>query len=255
MQANGGPDEDADAPDVENHWTAPLFECAARLASNWSETKQEEQIFALLDQFSSEVFFSVAAACLIESDIQHLKGGTSDTDHLAKLRARLWKSMKSRKQWERHKWSRNGRVEIHLNDLLSTLFMKQVRGFGDRVSYAREFSEAQLIAFSDTLTELAVDAGPCPTIATLYLDMMDLLPTQVSAAPLERVAAEWHAKAEDGFWSTARIGERVATIAKDCIHTKAQAETWRPIAVAISAAGVPAGETLLKRIQTLSKGS
>ncbi|MBA30206.1 MAG: hypothetical protein CME95_15860 [Hyphomonadaceae bacterium] len=255
VQANGGPDEDADAPDVENHWTAPLFECAARLASNWSETKQEEQIFALLDQFSSEVFFSVAAACLIESDIQHLKGGTTDTDHLAKLRARLWKSMKSRKQWERHKWSRNGRVEIHLNDLLSTLFMKQVRGFGDRVSYAREFSEAQLIAFSDTLTELAVDAGPCPTIATLYLDMMDLLPTQVSAAPLERVAAEWHAKAEDGFWSTARIGERVATIAKDCIHTKAQAETWCPIAVAISAAGVPAGETLLKRIQTLSKGS
>ena len=255
LQANGGSDEEADTPDVENHWTAPLFECAGRLASNWSETKQEEQIFALLDQFFSDVFFSVAAAFLIESDIQHLKGGTIDTVHLAKLRARLWRSMKSRKQWERHKWSRDGRVEIHLNDLLSTLFMKQVRGFGDRFSYAHEFNEAQLIAFSDTFTELAVDAGPCPTIATLYLDTLDLLPPQVSAAHLERVASEWHAKAEDGFWSTARIGERVATIAKDCTQTKAQAETWHPIAVAISAAGVPAGETLLKRIQTLSKGS
>lgn len=253
LEANSGSGEDADAPDVENHWTAPLFECAARLALNWTEAQQEEQIFALLDQFSSDVFFSVAAAFLIESDIQHLKGGTTDTNHLAKLRARLWKSMQTRKQWERHKWSRNGRVEIHLNDLLSTLFMKQVRGFGDRLSYAHEFSEAQLISFCDSLTELAVDVGPCPTIATFYLDTLDLLPTQISAAPLERVAAEWHAKAEHGFWSTARIGERLAVLAQDRIHSKPQAETWRPIAVAISAAGVPAGETLLNRIQKLSE--
>ena len=131
--------------------------------------------------------------------------------------------------------------------------MKQFRGFRDRYSYAHEFSEAQLIAFSDTLTELTVDAGPCPTIATLYLDILDLLPTQVSAAPLESVATEWHGKAEDGFWSTATIGERVAKFARDHIHSKLQAETWHPIAVAISAAGVPAGETLLKRIQKLSE--
>ncbi|WP_340692863.1 hypothetical protein [Hyphomonas sp.] len=255
LQANGGSDEDADAPDVENHWTSPLFDCAARLAPQWTEAQQEEQIFALLDKFSPDVFFSVAAAFLIESDIQHLKARATDTDHLAKLRARLSTSMRRRKEWERHKWSRNGRVEIHLNDLLSTLFMKQIRGFGDRLSYAHEFSEAQLIAFSDTLTELAVDAGPCPTIATFYLDVLELLPTQISAAPLERVTAAWHVDAEDGFWSTARIGERVATLAKDCIHTKLQTETWRTIAATISAAGVPAGETLLKHIQKLSKGS
>ena len=255
MQANGGSDEDADAPDVENHWTSPLFDCAARLAPQWTAAQQEEQIFALLDKFSPDVFFSVAAAFLIESDIQHLKAGATDTDHLAKLRARLSTSMRRRKEWERHKWSRNGRVEIHLNDLLSTIFMKQIRGFGDRLSYAHEFGEAQLIAFSDTLTELAVDAGPCPTIATFYLDVLELLPTQISAAPLERVTAAWHIDAEDGFWSTARIGERVATLAKDCIHTELQTETWRTIAATISAAGVPAGETLLKHIQKLSKGS
>ena len=251
LQANGGLDEDADASDMENHWTETLFECAALLAPHWTETQQEEQVFALLDQVSSDVFFSVASAFLIESDVQHLKAGATDTEHLARLRARLWRSMKLRKQWERLKWSRDGRVEIHLNDLLFTLFMKQFRGFRDRYSYAHEFSEAQLIAFSDTLTELTVDAGPCPTIATLYLDILDLLPTQVSAAPLESVATEWHGKAEDGFWSTASIGERVAKLARDHIHSKLKAETWHPIAVAISAAGVPAGETLLKRIQKL----
>jgi hypothetical protein len=255
LQANGGSDEDTDAPDVENHWTSPLFECAARLAPLWTDAQQEEHIFALLDQFSPDVFFSVAAAFLIESDIQHLNAGATDTYHLGKLRARLWTSMRRRKEWERHKWSRNGRVEIHLNDLLSTLFMKQSRGFGDQLSYAHEFGEAQLTAFCTTLTELAVDAGPCPTIATLHLDVLDLLPTQITATSLEQVAAVWLREAENGFWNTARIGERVATIAKVCIHTKAQAEIWRPIAVAISAAGVPAGETLLKRIQTLSKGS
>lgn len=255
LQANGGSEEETDAPDVENHWTTPLLECAARLVPNWTDAQAEERVFALLDEFLPDVFFSVAAAFLIESDIQRLKSGATDTDHLAKLRARLWESMKSRNEWERHKWSRNGRVEIHLNDLLSTLFMKQVRGFGDRLSYAHEFDETQLIAFSDTLTELSVDAGLCPTIATLYLDVLELLPTQIAATPLEEVAIAWHSEAEADFWSTARIGERVATIAKDCIHSLDQADTWRPIAVAISAAGVPAGETLLNRIQKLSKGS
>lgn len=261
LEANKAVDGDNQRADIDRHWTRPLFECAARTAKDWSEGERETHIFAVLDQFAPEPFFSMSAAFLVESDLRHIEGSPGDTAYLAGLRQRVWRSLEGTKGWERHRWSRDGRLEIYLHELVAGLFMKLPHGFGDTQSYTGGLSEAQLLPFAKTLTDAASSAGPCPTISSMFLDVLELLAAEIASRYLLSAAHDWAAEAKDDFWRTVRIGERVCAIAGKGIRDAAEAKEWQPISNAVAAAGVPEGEALKKRIQSIidsgtqSKGS
>ena len=182
IDANGRGDEDDDDTDLERTWTRALFECAATYAKTWTDNERNTLIFDVLDQFSDEAFIDTAAAFLVKSDLNHIEGDAADTRYLVDLRARLWARLKTTTSWKRHCRSPRGGLEIHLNELILAFFCKVAGGFGHHTSYTKGLKDAQIIPFLPVLTEIAVASAPCPSIARLFLDVLELIDPQTGRA-------------------------------------------------------------------------
>jgi hypothetical protein len=243
IDANGRGDEDDDDTDLERTWTRELFECAATCAKTWTDSERNTLVFGVLDQFSDEAFIDTAAAFLLKSDLNHIEGDAADTQYLVDLRARLWARLKTTTPWKRHCRSPRGGLEIHLNELILAFFCKIAGGFGHNTSYTKGLNDEQIIPFLPVLTEIAVASAPCPSIAILFLDVLELVDPQKAEPFLLSAATSWLSRGDQRFWNELGIGQRVCVLAgKAAIQPPAQ--QWIEIADVIAATGVVAGETL-----------
>ena len=236
-------DEDDDDTDLERTWTRALFECAATRAKTLTDSERNTLVFDVLDQFSDEAFIDTAAAFLVKSDLNHIEGDAVDTQYLVDLRARLWASLKTTTPWKRHCRSPRGGLEIHLNELILAFFCKLAGGFGHHTSYTKGLNNEQIIPFLPVLTEIVVASAPCPSIASLFLDVLELVDPQEVEPYLLSAATSWSPHGNQRFWNELGIGQRVCALAgKVAIQTPAQ--QWIELADFIAATGVVAGETL-----------
>lgn len=249
IDANGRGDEDDDDTDLERTWTRALFECAAICAKTWTDNERNTLVFDVLDQFSDEAFIDTAAAFLLKSDLNHIEGDAADTQYLVALRARLWARLKTTTPWKRHCRSPRGGLEIHLNDLISAFFCKLASGLGHATSYTRGLTDKQIIPLLPVLTEIAAACATCPSIARLFLDVLELIDPQKAEPFLLSAAISWSSRGDQRFWNELGIGQRVSALAgKAAIQPPAQ--QWVEIADVIAATGVVAGETLKQALRT-----
>ncbi len=248
IDANGHGDEDDDDTDLERTWTRALFECAATCAKSWTDNERSTLVFDVIDQFSDEAFVDTAAAFLLKSDLNHIEGDGADTQYLIDLRARLWARLKTTTPWKRHCRSPRGGMEIHLNELILAFFCKLASGFGHHTSYTKGLKDEQIIPFLPVLTEIAVASALCPSIARLFLDVLELIDPQKAESSLLSAAASWSSRGDQRFWNELGIGQRVCALAgKAAIQPPAQ--QWIEIADVIAATGVVAGETLKQALR------
>ncbi|UXN58101.1 hypothetical protein [Phyllobacterium zundukense] len=243
IDANGRGDEDEDDTDLERIWTRALFECAATHARNWTDNERTKLIFDVLDQSCDEAFIDTAAAFLVKSDLIHIEGDAADTQYLVDLRSRLWARLKNTTPWRRHCWSPRGGLEIHLNELILAFFCKLAGGFGHATSYTKGLKDEQIIPFLPVLTEIAVASASCPSIARLFLDVLELIDPLKVEPFLLSAATSWSSRSDQRFWNELGIGQRVCALAEKAA-IQAPAHQWIEIADAIAATGVVAGETL-----------
>jgi hypothetical protein len=248
IDANGHGDEDDDDTDLERTWTRALFECAATCAKTWTDNERNTLVFDVLDQFADEAFIDTAAAFLLKSDLNHIEGDSADTQYLVDLRARLLVRLKTTTPWKRHCRSPRGGLEIHLNELILAFFCKFASGFGHATSYTKGLKDEQIIPFLPVLTEIAVASARCPSIARLFLDVLELIDPQKAEPFLLSAAISWSSCGDQRFWNELGIGQRVCALAgKAGIQPPGQ--QWTEIADVIAATGVVAGETLKQALR------
>lgn len=248
IDANRRGDEDDDDTDLERTWTRALFECAATRAKTWTDSERNRLVFDVLDQFSDEAFIDAAAAFLIKSDLSHIEGDAADTQYLVDLRTGLWARLKTTTPWQRHCRSPRHGLEIHLNELILAFFCKVSGGFGHHTSYTKDLKDEQIIPFLPVLTEIAVASAPCPSIARLLLDLLELIDPQKAEPFLLSAAVSWSARGDQRFWNEFGIGQRVCALAERAA-IQPTAQPWIEIADVIAATGVVAGETLKQALR------
>ena len=141
-----------------------------------------------------------------------------------------------------------GGLEIHLNELILAFFCKVAGGFGHHTSYTKGLEDEQIIPFLPVLTKIVVASAPCPSIARLFLDVLELIDLKQAEPFLFSAATSWLSRGDQRFWNELGIGQRVCGIAEKAeAHTSAQ--QWVEIADVIAATGVVAGETLKQALR------
>ncbi len=237
-------DEDVDERDVERTWTRALMERAAEHAKAWSAKERRELVFDILAAFSDEAFIDAAAAFLVQSDLHHIEGAADDTAYLVELRQTIWARLKETRHWRWHLRSSSSGMEIHLKELIAAFFFKISYGFGADQSYTGGLREDQLAPFFPILTEIAVDAGSCPVTALLFLDALETVEARVAAPFVLDAAAAWVSDGDTRFWNRSGVGRRVSVLLGAAQIGPEDVAPLSTIADAVSAAGVPEGETL-----------
>ncbi len=249
LEVNGTVDDDEDDMDLERTWTRGIMECAGRHAKLWSTAERKALVFDLLAEFSDQAFIDAAAAFLLQSDLCHIEGDATDTAYLVSIREQLWARLKGTHRWQQHLWSLKSGMEIHLKELVATFFFKVSHGFGSHTAYTGDLVDDQLTPFLPILTEVVLAASPCPTIALLFIDTLEIIDRQIGEQFLVDAASRWVADADIRFWGELGIGRRVCKLTESIDYNVDTIMQWLKVADAISAAGVAEGEELKRKIQ------
>ncbi len=248
LEANKPGEDDEDDDDIERVWTRGLMDYAAAHARHWSDEVRRELIFGVLGAFSDEAFIDAAAAFIVQSDLHHIEGDADDRAYLLSLRETIWPRLKETRHWRSHLWSSRDGMEIHLKELISAFYMRLTHGFGDGTSYTKGLSDTELTPFLPILSEIAGEASSCPTIALLYLNILECLDPSTAEKPLAVSAARWAKNANNRFWNEFGVGGRVHAIAKKATVLTDKA-AWSVICEALLAAGVTVEDEFLRRLR------
>lgn len=248
LETNRSGEDGEDDGDIERVWTHGLMDYAAAHAHHWSDEMCQELVFDVLTAFSDEAFIDAAAAFIVQSDLHHIEGDTADRAYLLSVREASWPRLKETWHWRSHlRSSRDGRMEIHLKELVSAFYMRLYDGFGDGQSYTKGLSDPELTPFIPLLSEIAGEAPSCPTIAHLYLKVLECLDPSTAEGPLAVTAEQWAKKANNRFWNELGVGRRVLTIGQKAAILS-DISAWNAVCETLMATGVTVETEFLKRL-------
>lgn len=236
-----------DDGDIERVWMCGLMNYAAAHARHWSQEMCQELVFDVLKAFSDEAFIDAAATFIVQSDLHHIEGDAADRAYLLSVREAFWPRLKDTLHWRWHLRSSRDGMEIHLKELVSAFCMRLSYGFGNWQSYTKGLSDPELTLFLPLLSEIAGEAPSCPTIAQLYLNVLECLDPSTAEGPLALTAEQWANEANNRFWNELGVGRRVLTIGqKAAVLTDISA--WNAVCEALMAAGVTVEAEFLERL-------
>ncbi|PTW63178.1 hypothetical protein C8N35_1011229 [Breoghania corrubedonensis] len=248
LETNRPGEDGKDDSDIERVWTRGLMDYAAVHARNWPDELHRELVLSVLKAFSDEAFIDAAAAFIVQSDLRLIEGSPEDRAYLLSVREAFWPRLKETRHWRSHLWSSSDGMEIHLKELVSAFYMRLSYGFGDGQSYTKGLSDPELTPFLPLLSKVANEAPFCPTIAYLYLNVLERLEPSTAEGPLAAVAERWAKAANNRFWNELGIGKRALTIGSKAV-TLTNKAAWSVVCDALLAAGVTVGTDFSKRLQ------
>ncbi|MCR9089207.1 MAG: hypothetical protein NXH97_20985 [Rhodobacteraceae bacterium] len=248
LLATNGPGEDgADDGDIERVWTRGLMDYAAAHARHWQEDTRQALVFDVLKAFSDEAFVDAAATFIVQSDLRRIEGDAEDRAYLVSVREALWPRLKHTSHWRNHLWSKSDGMEIHLKELISAFFMRTSYGFGEGQAYTKGLSDPELMPFIPLLFEITGEAPSCPTIAYMFLHILECLEPSTAVIALAAAADRWAEAANSRFWNELGIGRRVLSIGQKA-EQLSDVSAWNAACEAMMAAGVRIDTEFLERV-------
>jgi hypothetical protein len=247
LETNKSGKDGEDDGNIERVWTRGLMDYAAAHARHWSAEMCQELVIDVLKAFSDEAFIDAAAAFIVQSDLHHIEGDAADRAYLLSVREAFWPRLKETRHWRSHLWSSRDSMEIHLKQLVSAFYMRFSYGFGNGQSYTKGLSDPELTLFLPLLSEIAGEAPSCPTIAHLYLNILECLDPSAAEGPLAVTAKQWAKKANNRFWNELGVGRRVLTIGQKAA-VLSDTSAWNAVCEALMAAGVTVEAEFLERL-------
>lgn len=236
-----------DGGDIERVWTRGLMDYAAAHARHWSDEMCQELVFDVLTAFSDEAFIDAAAVFIVQSDLHFIEGDAADRAYLLSVREAFWPHLKETWHWHSHLWSSRGGMEVHLKELVSAFYMRLSYGFGNGQSYTKGLSDPELTLFLPLLSEITGEAPSCPTVAYLYLNVLECLDPSTAEGPLAVTAERWAKEANNRFWNELGVGRRVLTIGQKAA-VLSDISAWHAVCEALMAAGVTVEAEFLERL-------
>lgn len=248
LETNGPGEEDEDDGDIERVWTRGLMEYTAANARYWPDEVRRELVFDVLKSFCDEAFIDAAAAFIVQSDLRLIEGSAEDRAYLVSLREALWPPLKQTRHWRSHLRSQRDGMEIHLKELISAFFMRATFGFGKGQTYTKGLSDPELTPFMSLFLEIVGEAPSCPTIAYLYLHVLECLEPSTAEGPLAIAAERWAKAANNRFWNELGIGRRVLSIGQKATELS-DASAWHAVCDALMGAGVTGSADFMRRVK------
>ncbi len=247
IETNGPSEDDEDDSDIERVWTRGLMDHAAAHARDWQQDTRQALVFDVLRAFSDEAFIDAAAAFIVQSDLHLIEGDAEDRFYLLSVREGLWPRLKQTRHWRGHLWSTSDGMEIHLKELISAFFMRVSYGFGEGQSYTKGLAVRELTPFIPLLLEITGEAPSCPTIAYLFLHILECLEPSTAEVPLAAAADRWAEAANNRFWNELGIGRRVLSIGQKA-ENLSNVSAWNTVCDALMTAGVTVEADFLRRV-------
>lgn len=247
LETNGPVEDGEDDGDIERVWTRGLMDYAAAHARHWSDEMCQELVFDVVKAFSDEAFIDAAAAFIVQSDLHFIEGDAADRTYLLSVREAFWPRLRETRHWRSHLWSPRDGMESHLEELISAFYMRLSYGFGNGQSYTKGLSDTELTLFLPQLSEIAGEAPSCPTVAYLYLNVLECLDPSTAEGPLAVTAERWAKEANNRFWNELGIGRRVLIIGQKAA-VLSDISAWNAVCEALMAAGVTVETEFLKRL-------
>jgi len=247
LETNRSEEEGEDDGDIERVWTRGLMDYAAAHARHWSDEMLQELVVDVLKAFSDEAFIDAAATFIVQSDLLHIEGDAVDRAYLLSVREAFWPRLKETRHWRSHLRSSRDGMEIHLKELVSAFYMRLSYGFGDGQSYTKGLSDPELTLFLPLLSEIADEAPSCPTIAHLYLNVLECLDPSTAEGPLAVTAEQWANEANKRFWNELGVGRRVLTIGQKAA-VLSDISAWNAVYETLMEAGVTVETEFLERL-------
>ena len=247
MEANRSEEDGEDDGDIESVWTRGLMNYAAAHARHWSDEMCQELVIDVLKAFSDEAFIDAAAEFIVQSDLHFIEGDAADRSYLLSVREAFWPRLKETWHWRSHLRSSRDGMEVQLKELVSAFFMRLSYGFGNGQSYTKGLSDPELTSFLSLLSEIAGEAPSCPTIAKLYLNVLECLDPSTAEGPLAVTAKQWANEANNRFWNELGVGRRVLTIGQKAALLS-DISAWNAVCEALMAAGVTVQTEFLQRL-------
>jgi len=247
LETNGPGEDGEDDGEIERVWTRGLMDYVAEHARHWPDDTRQELVFGVLKAFSDEAFIDTAAALIVQSDIRLIEGDTEDRAYLLSVREALWPRLKQTRHWRSHLWSTSDGMEIHLKELVSAYFMRTSYGFGEGQAYTKGLFDPELVPFMPLLLEIAGEAPSCPTIAYMYLHILECLEPSTAETPLVAAADQWAKAANNRFWNELGIGRRVLSIGQKAARLS-DVSAWKAVSEVLVGAGVPVDADFLMRV-------
>lgn len=247
LETNGLGEDGEDDGDIERVWTRGLMDYVAAHARHWPDDTRQALVFGVLNAFSDEAFIDTAAAFIVQSDIRLIEGDAEDRAYLLSVREALWPRLKQTRHWRSHLWSTSDGMEIHLKELVSAYFMRASYGFGDGQAYTKGLSDPELAPFLPLLLEIVGEAPSCPTIAYMYLHILECVEPSTAEVPLAAAADRWAKAVNNRFWNELGIGRRVLLIAQNAAQLS-DVSAWNSICEALLAAGVAVDIEFMRRV-------
>lgn len=247
IETNGPGEDGEDDSDIERVWTRGLMDYAAAHARDWQDDTRQALVFDIITAFSDEAFIDATAAFIVQSDLRLIEGDVEDRAYLLSVRETLWPRLKQTRHWRSHLWSTSDGMEIHLKELISAFFMRASYGFGEGQAYTKGLADSELVPFIPLLLEIAGEAPSCPTIAYMYLHILECLEPSTAEAPLVTAADRWAKAANNRFWNELGIGRRVLSIGQKA-ERLSDVAAWNAVCDALMTAGVTVDAEFLRRV-------
>ena len=247
LATNAPGEDDEDDSDIERVWTRGLMDYAAAHARDWQQDTRQALVFDIITVFSDEAFIDAAAAFIVQSDLRLIEGDAEDRSYLLSVREALWPRLKQTPHWRSHLWSTSDGMEIHLKELISAFFMRVSYGFGESQAYTKGLADPELMPFIPLLLEITGEAPSCPTIAYLFLDILECLEPSTAEVPLTTAADRWADEANNRFWNELGIGRRVLSIGQSA-EQLSDVSAWNKVCDALMTAGVTVDAEFLRRV-------
>ncbi|MEM7746905.1 MAG: hypothetical protein AAF346_01535 [Pseudomonadota bacterium] len=246
IETNGPGEDGEDDSDIERVWTRGLMDYAAAHARDWQDDTRQALVFDIITAFSDEAFIDAAAAFIVQSDLRLIEGDVEDRAYLLSVRETLWPRLKKTRHWRSHLWSTSDGMEIHIKELISAFFMRASYGFGEGQAYTKGLADSELVPFIPLLLEITGEAPSCPTIAYMYLHILECLEPSTAEAPLVNAADRWAKAANNRFWNELGIGRRVLSIGQKA-ERLSDVAAWNAVCHALMTAGVKVDAEFLRR--------
>lgn len=247
LETNRSGEDGEDDSDIERIWTLGLMKYVAAHARHWSNEILQELVIKVLKAFSDKAFIEAAAVFIVQSDLHHIEGDAKDRAYLLSVREAFWPRLKETRHWRNHLWSSEDGMEIHLKKLVSAFYMRLYYGFGDGQSYTKGLSDPELTPFIPLLSEIAGEAPSCPTIAHLYLNVLECLDPSKAEGPLAVTAKQWAKEANKRFWNEPGVGRRVLKIGQKAAILS-DISAWNVVCEALMEAGVTVESEFLEHL-------
>jgi hypothetical protein len=212
--ANGaGFEAGEDLTGEPEHWNDAYFNSLANCLPAMAPEEIDELALDPIRSLPDEAFLDVFATFIVAADRVFFSGRGPATEEAVRIRSVLAERLVENSGWRRMVRTRSNSIEMHLGPAAGAMFFNRHGFMQPTAAYLPPRGIDRLAAFLPLLERLA-DEAPCPFVAIVTLNLLEVAPRIEHAPMLVTGAKSWLTAFPDDndFWVDQGMGRRICAL-------------------------------------------